>query len=120
MTQAHHNPETIRATRVNGTEVYNPKGDHLGHVEDIVMNKADGKARYAIMSFGGILGIGAEHHPIPWEKLTYDTSKSGYVTDIDTAQLEDAPRFADEAEPDWADPEYHQRVHNYYGLPPFV
>lgn len=121
MQQADHTHETIRASRVNGTEVYNMQGDHLGQIEDIVLNKADGKAQYAIMSFGGILGIGADHHPIPWDKLTYDTAKGGYVSDIDKAQLENAPSFAAEAdEPDWTDPEYHRRIYGFYGVPPYL
>jgi PRC-barrel domain len=64
----------IAAEKVNGTNVYNRAGDKLGHVEDIMLDKASGRACYAIMSFGGFLGIGNKHWPLPWSALTIDVS----------------------------------------------
>jgi PRC-barrel domain protein len=65
----------IAAEKVNGTNVYNRAGDKLGHVEDIMLDKASGRACYAIMSFGGFLGIGNKHWPLPWSALTYDSRR---------------------------------------------
>jgi sporulation protein YlmC with PRC-barrel domain len=81
----------ISAERVNGTDVYNPAGDKLGSVEDIMLDKVSGKAIYAIMSFGGLLGIGEKYHPLPWSSLTYDPGKEGYVVSLDKEKLERAP-----------------------------
>ena len=72
----------IAASKVKGTDVYNTSGDHLGSISDIVIEKVSGDAKYAVMSFGGFLGIGEDEHPIPWDKLTYNVEKDGYVVDI--------------------------------------
>jgi len=73
----------IAASKVNGTHVYNRTGDHLGSVYDVMIDKITGRVAYAVMSFGGFLGIGESYHPLPWKMLTYDTSLAGYVVDID-------------------------------------
>lgn len=103
----------IGAERVNGTTVYNPAGDKLGSVEDILIDKASGQAIYAIMSFGGFLGIGEKHHPLPWSSLRYDTVKEGYVVNLDKKMLENAPSY-ETAEFEWT-PEYGRSVDKYYG-----
>ena len=82
---------TIAAKRVNGTEVYNAAGQHLGEIEDIMIDKPSGEVVYAIMSFGGFLGIGEKYHPLPWQVLNYDTEKDGYVVDLNKEQLTRAP-----------------------------
>jgi sporulation protein YlmC with PRC-barrel domain len=107
----------IRATTVKGTDVYNGAGDHLGHIDDIVIGKRDGRAEYAIMSFGGFLGIGEKYHPLPWESLDYDPNLGGYVVNVTREQLEGAPSYELADEPDWNDPEYGRRVRGYYGYP---
>lgn len=109
----------IAASRVNGTAVYNRSGEHLGSIEDVIIGKRDGKVKYAIMSFGGFLGIGEEYHPLPWAALDYETSAGGYVVDLDRSKLEGAPRYAASEEPDWSDPTYGRRVTDYYGFPPY-
>jgi hypothetical protein len=73
----------INAERVEGTSVYNPQGDKLGTIDDIMIDKVSGKAIYAIMSFGGFLGIGEKYHPLPWSALNYDEGKGGYVVNLD-------------------------------------
>lgn len=107
----------IRASKVSGTSVYNVSGEKLGHIDDIILNKHDGKASVAIMSFGGFLGIGEEYHPLPWDSLKYDENQGGYVVNVSREQLEGAPVFAREHEPDWSDPVYGQRLTGYYGMP---
>ena len=81
----------IAAEKVNGTDVYNMNGEKLGTVEDIMIDKISGKAIYAVMSFGGFLGIGEKQHPLPWSSLTYDETKGGYVVNLDKQKLENAP-----------------------------
>ena len=112
--------DNIRASRVEGTEVYNRTGEHLGQIDDLVIGKRDGEVKYAIMAFGGFLGIGGEYHPVPWSALTYDQEKGGYVVDMTSEQLRDAPHYAPQKEPDWADPAYGRRINEYYGTPPFI
>jgi sporulation protein YlmC with PRC-barrel domain len=112
--------ENIRASRVEGTEVYTPSGEHLGQIDDLVIGKRDGEVKYAIMSFGGFLGIGEEYHPMPWNTLDYDPEKGGYVVNMTKEQLRDAPHYGRQTEPDWADPAYGRRINDYYGVPPFV
>lgn len=112
--------DQIRASDVKDADVYNADGEHLGHIEDIVLNKQDGKATTAIMSFGGFLGIGERYHPLPWQTLHYDTGRGGYVVNVSREQLEGAPHFGAGEEPDWNDPRYDHRIMTYYGIPPYI
>src|SRR4051794_36640331 len=73
-----HREETttlISAEKVSGTDVYNTAGDSLGEVHDVMIDKVSGRVTYAVMSFGGFLGIGQKYHPLPWSSLVYDTDK---------------------------------------------
>ncbi len=106
----------ISADKVTGTSVYNPQGDKLGSVYDVMIDKVSGRVAYAIMSFGGFLGMGESYHPLPWRVLTYDTNQGGYVVDIDRERLEKAPYYSAGYEPDWSDRSYGQRVDRYYGF----
>jgi uncharacterized protein YrrD len=83
----------IAADKVDGTNVYNMAGDKLGTVEDIMIDKFSGRAIYAVMSFGGFLGMGEKHHPLPWAALKYDAEKGGYMINLDKKQLLDAPNY---------------------------
>lgn len=84
----------ISAGKVQGTPVYNPKGERLGSVEDVMIDKLSGVVAYAVLSFGGFLGIGDRHHPLPWQVLDYDTNHGGYVVDLDKETLKGAPSYA--------------------------
>ena len=78
----------IAASKVNGTTVYNRSGDRLGTVYDLMLDKRSGKAEYAVMSFGGFLGMGERYHPLPWHVLTYSQDHGGYVVDLDRTKIE--------------------------------
>jgi len=116
-----HRRETARligSDKVEGTDVYSMSGDRIGRIERIMIDKVSGKVAYAVLSFGGFLGIGEDHYPIPWSKLTYDEELDGYRTDIEKSRLEDAPRYrADEY--DTFDREREQGIYTYYGVPPY-
>jgi len=116
MSEVQVGADAIEASRVNGTRVYNTDGDSLGHIYDVVIGKRDGKVKYAIMSFGGFLGIGEDYHPLPWEVLKYDERQGGYVVGLTVDQLNGAPRYGADARPDWTDAEYGRRVNDYYGV----
>lgn len=83
----------ISADKVQGTAVYGQDGEKIGSVDQIMINKHSGKVAYAVMSFGGFLGIGERYHPLPWDVLTYDTSLDGYRVDLTRDQLEGAPNY---------------------------
>jgi sporulation protein YlmC with PRC-barrel domain len=106
----------IAASKVNGTTVYNTTGEKLGSVYDVMIDKKSGKAEYAIMSFGGFLGIGDSYHPLPWQALTYDETQGGYVVNIDRSRLEGAPSYTAAETPTWSDPAYGRRINDYYGF----
>jgi uncharacterized protein YrrD len=108
----------IAAKKVLETDVYNPRGEKLGTVEDIMIDKVSGKAAYAIMSFGGFLGIGEKYHPLPWSTLTYDESKGGYVVNLDKKMLENAPSYDMDEDFLWT-PEYGRQVDKYYNAPTY-
>lgn len=106
----------IASDKVEGTVVYGRDGDRLGTVRNFMVDKRSGKAEYAVLEFGGLFGMGSDHYPIPWEKLTYDTSQGGYVVDIDKSQLEDAPHYSRDRQPTYDDT-YGREVYGYYGVP---
>lgn len=108
----------ISAERVQGTDVYNIEGEHLGTVDDIMIDKISGKAIYAVMSFGGFLGMGEKSHPLPWSTLKYDEGKGGYVINLDKKRLEGAPTYDRDEEFMWT-PDYGRRVDEYYNAPTF-
>ena len=104
----------IASNKVEGTAVYNRNGDKLGSVYNFMVDKRSGRAEYAVMSFGGFLGIGDEYHPLPWDQLTYDTDKGGYVVNLTKEQFEGGPSYRAGQEPTF-DRAYGQEVYGYYG-----
>jgi len=109
----------ISADKVQGTAVYNAEGDKLGSVDDVMLDKMSGNVAYAVMSFGGFLGMGEKHHPLPWNMLTYSTTHDGYVVNLSKQQLEEAPTFDRGGQDALRDPAYGERVHDYYGATPY-
>jgi hypothetical protein len=107
--------DMISSEKVDGTAVYDRDGEKLGSIHHFMVGKRDGRVRYAVMSFGGMLGMGEEYHPLPWDMLTYDTDKGGYVVNLAKEQLRDSPSYERDSEPEY-DREYGQRVHGHYGL----
>lgn len=106
----------ISSDRVEGTSVFDTAGDKLGSIEELMIDKVSGQVRYAVLEFGGFLGMGTDHYPLPWGILKYDTSKDGYVVPLDRSALDGAPRFADGEPPSYSD-DYGRKLHDYYGMP---
>jgi sporulation protein YlmC with PRC-barrel domain len=117
--EARETRHLIAADKVEGTTVYNRTGDKLGRIESVVLDKMSGKVAYAVLSFGGFLGIGDKHYPLPWGMLKYDTNLGGYAVDLDKKVLEGAPSYAVDQPVDLTDVAWSQRVHNYYKVPPY-
>ncbi|MGN6831389.1 PRC-barrel domain-containing protein [Paucibacter sp. M5-1] len=105
----------ISSDKVEGTAVYNPNGDKLGSIDDLMIDKRSGMVRYASLEFGGFMGIGTDRYPLPWSLLKYDTALDGYVVPLQKDQLESAPRYAQSDAPEYTD-EYGRKVYDYYGV----
>ncbi len=91
MPTASGHTSAIRATKVCGTTVNDTKGTKIGEVEDVVLDKLSNNIMFAVVSFGGFLGISEKFHPVPWSSLKYDKAKGSYVVDFSKEQLEAAP-----------------------------
>jgi len=107
----------ISSNRVQGTEVYGSNGEHVGEIDHLMIERVSGRVAYAVMSFGGFLGMGKDFYPIPWNALSYDTTLDGYRTTVTREQVEGAPTYAGEGF-DWSDEDWHRRVHDHYKSPP--
>lgn len=113
-------PMMIAASKVSGTRVCNAAGESLGSIQDIVLDKQSGHVTYAVMSFGGFLGIGEKYHPLPWHQLTYNRVYDAYVVNLDKRILENAPSYNSTDVFDWSG--HGHDIDEYYGLrePPLM
>ncbi|MBR0801879.1 PRC-barrel domain-containing protein [Bradyrhizobium jicamae] len=108
----------IGSDKVEGTTVYGADQQKIGSVERVMIDKASGKVAYAVLSYGGFLGIGDDHYPTPWSSLTYDTNLGGYRTNITRDRLDKAPRYTNDNDWSW-NRENDRRVHDYYQASPY-
>jgi len=106
----------ISADKVEGTAVVNRKGDDLGHISEIMIDKITGKVAYAVLKYGSVLGLGGKLFALPWEVLKYDTAHDAYAVDIPEDRLKAAPSFDAKNPPDMADPQWSKQIRDYYGV----
>lgn len=106
----------IGSDRVMGTVVYGVDNRRVGTIRRLAIEKASGQVAYAVMSFGGLFGVGAETHIIPWAKLHYASDLGGYRTDITECELRDAPDFGGKDGADLPDRDQERALHDYYGV----
>jgi hypothetical protein len=120
VTGGHENREThdlIGSDKVEGTNVYRSNGEKVGKIERVMLDKRSGKVGYAVMSFGGFLGLGHDHYPVPWARLTYNERLGGYEVNISDQELKGAPKYG---ENEWTwDRDQGQKVYDYYKVPPY-
>jgi len=109
----------IGSDKVEGTAVHDRSGVKIGTIERVMIDKYTGQVAYAVMSFGGFLGIGERYHPLPWRVLDYDTAQDAYVVDIDRRTLEGAPSFGRDEAVNWTDEAWNRRVYDYYRMTPY-
>ena len=108
----------IASDKVEGTDVYRSNGDKIGQIERIMLEKTTGKVAYAVMSFGGFIGLGHDHYPVPWSRLTYNPKLGGYEVNISERELEGAPKYS--PSDDWVlDREQGRKIYDYYAVPPY-
>lgn len=110
--------DLVASDMVIGTNVYDAEGNSVGEVEKLVLGKRSGRVAYAVLSFGGFLGIGTDYYPVPWETLTYDESVQGFTVNLTKEQIEGAPRYNPDDDYDWY--EGGRTVDDYYGTRPYT
>jgi hypothetical protein len=108
----------IGSDKVDGTAVYGSDNNRIGSVERVMIDKLSGKVAYAVISYGGFLGIGDDYYPTPWSSLKYDTNLGGYRINITSDRLHNAPKYRSDNDWRW-NRESDQRVYNYYGARPY-
>ncbi|HEX2581343.1 MAG TPA: PRC-barrel domain-containing protein [Dongiaceae bacterium] len=108
--------DLISASKVDGTKVYDRDHDSLGEVADIMIDKISGKVAYAVIEFGGFLGMGGQRRALPWSVLTYDEDEGGYVVNVDKDLLKGTPEYEEEdlSNRDWA-----MRIHQHFSVAPY-
>ena len=82
LTDARETGSLIGSDKVEGTAVYGPDDQKIGSIERVMIDKKSGRVSYAVLSFGGFLGIGDDYYPLPWQSLKYDTTLGGYRTGV--------------------------------------
>ena len=107
----------IGSDKVEGTSVYGSDNQKIGKIERVMIDKISGKVAYAVLSFGGFMGMGEDYYPLPWANLTYDTSLGGYKVGITENQLKGAPKYTKSTSWDWGNRENDRKVYAYYNTP---
>jgi len=109
----------LAASTLAGDQVQNSAGENLGKIDEIMIDIPTGKVAYAVLSFGGFLGMGNKLFAIPWSALRLDEDEKNFVLDIDKQKLENAPGFDKDNWPDMADTSWGTRIFGYYGAAPY-
>ncbi|MGH7541350.1 MAG: PRC-barrel domain-containing protein [Gemmatimonadota bacterium] len=109
----------LSATTLIGDGVRNAAGEDLGKIEELMIDVANGRVAYAVVSFGGFLGIGDKLFAVPWEALELDQASHEFVLDVSREVLENAPGFDKDSWPQMADRDWGGRIYEHYGLDPY-
>ena len=112
-------PEVMGADTLIGDEVYNRQEEHLGEVKEIMLDMFSGKVAYAVLSFGGVLGVGDKLFAVPWNAMSLDTYNKRFILDIDKETLKSAPGFDKDAWPRFADTHWGADIHRFYRTSPY-
>lgn len=111
-------PDLMGANTLIGNDVYNHKSEDLGDIKEIMLDIRTGKVRYAVLSFGGFLGMGEKLFAVPWAALTLDTMNKRFVLKVEKEKLSSAPGFDKDKWPDMADRSWSEEIHAYYEVEP--
>lgn len=112
-------PEIMAADTLEGDNVYNQAGEKLGEIDHIMLDVRQGRIAYAVLSTGGVLGVGETLHAVPWSALTLDADKKCFVMNIDKERLSNAPGFDKDHWPSMADSTWAGEIYSYYGSQPY-
>ncbi len=110
----------IGSDKVENTPVYRSTGEQVGTIQRVMIDKLSGKVAYAVMSFGGFMGIGEDYYPLPWSVLTYNERLGGYEVNLTEQQLKGAPRYNQHETWDWNDRSRMRQLDSYYEMPAIV
>lgn len=108
-------PALMGADTLIGNDVYNQKDEDLGDIKEIMLDMRTGRVSYAVLSFGGFLGMGEKLFAVPWNALTLDTTNHRFVLNIEKDRLNQAPGFDKDKWPNMADQAWAKEIHSYYG-----
>lgn len=106
----------ISSEDVEGTVVYDPTGKEIGKIDHLMIDKQSGQICYVVMSFGGFLGLGHSHYPLPWSSFAYNKQLEGYTANVTEQQLKDAPEFSDDS---WRNRDWEDRIHQHFNVRPY-
>jgi len=111
-------PDLMGANTLIGNDVYNHKGEDLGGIKEIMLDMRSGKVGYAVLSFGGFLGMGEKLFAVPWYALSLDTKNKRFTLNVEKERLKDAPGFDKDKWPNMADQSWEKAIHAFYGTKP--
>lgn len=114
-----HRNVVLSATSLIGDDVKNRSGEDLGKIEEIMLDTEHGRVAYAVLSFGGFLGLGDKLFAIPWDSLTLNTDEKCFYLNVDKDLLENAPGFDKNDWPDFADNQWRTDIYSYYSVEPY-
>lgn len=112
-------PALMGADTLIGEDVYNLADEDLGDIKEIMLDMSSGKVAYAVLSFGGMLGMGEKLFAVPWQALKLDTENKRFILDVDKSRIENAPGFDSDHWPNMADQAWSANIHSYYGTRPY-
>ena len=117
VTETRETGSLIGSDKVEGTAVYGANDAKIGSIERVMIEKISGRVSYAVLSFGGFLGIGDDYYPLPWPNLKYDTRLDGYRVGVTEDQLKGAPKFSQSTDWNWGDRARDREIYDYYKEP---
>jgi len=112
-------PRIMAASTLDGDKVVNAAGEDLGDIKDIMIDVPSGRVAYAVLSFGGILGVGSNLFAVPWHALQLDPENHRFILNVDKEQLRNAPGFDKDHWPSMADESWANEIHEFYGSSPY-
>jgi sporulation protein YlmC with PRC-barrel domain len=112
-----HSP--VKASSIIGTDVVNPQSENLGEIKEVVIDPGTGKVAYAVVSFGGFLGMGKKLFAIPFKSFEYNVTKNEYVLDVTKERLKAAPGFDADHWPSMAEEKWNRDIYKYYERSPY-
>ena len=105
----------VKASDFKDAKVKNRANEDLGKIDDFMIHLDSGKIAYAVLSFGGVLGIGNKLFAVPWSALSLDGYRRDLILDVDKERLKNAPGFDKDSWPDMADTKWGENIHKFYG-----
>ncbi|MGV8893856.1 MAG: PRC-barrel domain-containing protein [Burkholderiaceae bacterium] len=111
-------PGLMGADTLLGNDVYNDQDEDLGDIKEIMVDMRTGRVSYAVLAFGGFLGMGEKLFAVPWNALTLDTANKRFILKVDKERIKDAPGFDSDHWPDMASTAWTDTIHSYYGTKP--